>query len=92
MPACLTYLNVPFKDKNTAKALGARWDNAARQWYVPEGGDVAIFQTWLALDSTKSESVSLAPLIPESSTLLSTVTPKGIPLSQLLGGVAKAVS
>ncbi len=30
-----TYLAVPFKEKDSAKALGARWDRDAGQWYVP---------------------------------------------------------
>jgi hypothetical protein len=29
------YLDVPFCDKDTAKALGARWDPAAKRWYDP---------------------------------------------------------
>ena len=29
------YLNVPFAEKDAAKALGARWDAKARKWYVP---------------------------------------------------------
>lgn len=30
----LTYLNVPFAEKDYAKARGARWDPAKRKWYV----------------------------------------------------------
>jgi hypothetical protein len=30
------YLDVPYNDKDTAKALGARWDQAARRWYDPQ--------------------------------------------------------
>lgn len=40
-------LEVPFADKNDAKALGARWDNAARAWYVPAGVNLAPFEAWL---------------------------------------------
>ena len=29
------YLDVPFKDKANAKALGARWDSRKRLWYSP---------------------------------------------------------
>ena len=29
------YLAVPYADKDEAKALGARWDPARRQWYAP---------------------------------------------------------
>ena len=48
MPA--TYLNVPFRDKDSAKALGARWDPARRQWYVPDGRELAPFASWLPQD------------------------------------------
>ena len=29
------YLDVPYADKDAAKALGARWDPAAKRWYDP---------------------------------------------------------
>jgi len=31
------YLSVPYGDKEFAKRLGARWDGAAKSWYVPPG-------------------------------------------------------
>lgn len=42
-----TYLTVSFKDKDAAKALGARWDSVQRQWYVPEGRELTPFVQWL---------------------------------------------
>jgi exodeoxyribonuclease VII large subunit len=39
-------LNVPFKEKDQAKALGARWDSIARVWYVPEGTSHEKFFRW----------------------------------------------
>ncbi len=47
MPMSATYLQVPFRDKDSAKALGARWDPAQRQWYVPAGRELAPFAAWL---------------------------------------------
>lgn len=41
-----TYLNVPYAQKDAAKALGARWDAAAKKWYVPAGKDIAPFAQW----------------------------------------------
>ena len=35
------YLNVPFKQKEEAKALGAQWDRQKRSWYVPAATDTA---------------------------------------------------
>jgi len=29
------YLHVPFKEKEEAKALGARWDGQEKMWYAP---------------------------------------------------------
>ena len=40
------YLNCPYADKDEAKELGARWDNAKRQWFVPDGVDINLFEKW----------------------------------------------
>lgn len=42
-----TFLEVQFKDKDQAKALGARWDGTAKKWYVPAGKELAPFNAWL---------------------------------------------
>ena len=44
-------LRVPFRDKDEAKRLGARWDPASRVWYVPEELAPARFERWLPHDS-----------------------------------------
>ena len=41
-----TYLNVPFAQKDAAKALGARWDAANKKWYVPADKDIMLFGQW----------------------------------------------
>jgi len=41
-----TYLNVPFAQKDAAKALGARWDAANKKWYVPGDKDITLFAKW----------------------------------------------
>ncbi|MEE9339678.1 MAG: DUF5710 domain-containing protein [Methylococcaceae bacterium] len=40
------YLNVPYAEKDAAKALGAKWDAAKKKWYVPMGTDVSSFSKW----------------------------------------------
>ena len=41
------WLDVPFAEKDQAKALGARWSAAAKRWYSPaESSDLA---RWAAL-------------------------------------------
>ena len=89
-----TYLTVPFKDKDAAKALGARWDGVQRQWFVPEGRDLVAFTTWLptgdsfGLDSTESSCV-----VPFHSADTALAAPKkGVTLSTLLACVSQAVA
>ena len=43
-----TWLDVPYAEKDEAKALGARWDPEARRWYAPRP-DTAGLDRWLAL-------------------------------------------
>ncbi|NMM20942.1 MAG: exodeoxyribonuclease VII large subunit [Rhodoferax sp.] len=92
----ITFLTVSFKDKDAAKALGARWDNAQRQWFVPEGRELSPFSQWLpaGLDAGLSlapTSIELAPFT-NSSASLSVSGKKGVSLSQLLAGVSQAVA
>ena len=42
------YLNVPFAQKDEAKALGARWDAIKKKWFVPADKDVTLFTKWQA--------------------------------------------
>jgi hypothetical protein len=44
-----TPLNVPFTDKDRAKALGAHWQPEQKRWVVPAGRDLAPFAPWLGL-------------------------------------------
>ena len=55
----MTFLDVPFKEKDQAKQLGARWDAASRKWYVPAemSADIELFQKWLPTAVSKSSSV-----------------------------------
>jgi len=46
-----TYLNVRYSQKEVVKRLGAKWDSTTKQWYVPEGQDLALFQSWLPVPS-----------------------------------------
>ena len=87
-----TFLTVPFKDKDTAKGLGAKWDASQRQWFVPEGRELAPFAVWLPGCSTAAlhagDALSVwnepaAPAMPDK---------KGVSLSSLLGDVSQAVA
>lgn len=39
------YLDVPFSEKDEAKAVGARWDKDAKRWYVAQRTDAV--SKWL---------------------------------------------
>lgn len=39
-------LNVPYNEKDEAKALGAKWDKEKKQWYIPQV-DCTPFAKWL---------------------------------------------
>ncbi len=47
------YLNVPYKEKDEAKALGAKWDDVVQKWYVhealtyhPSADVIKLLDTW----------------------------------------------
>lgn len=44
-------LKVPYAEKDQAKALGARWNNDRKVWYVPDGQPSAPFEKWLTSPS-----------------------------------------
>lgn len=47
LAATETPLNVPFAEKDQAKALGARWIADQKRWVVPAGVELAPFSAWL---------------------------------------------
>ena len=68
-------LKVPFVEKDTAKALGARWDAAKRIWYVKDVSDLTPFSRWIpevkaATDGSssggtrKSTDIGKDPVVP----------------------------
>lgn len=69
----ITFLHVPFDQKDKAKALGARWDSAQKKWFVPAGMSVQLFSQWLNAPSVpvqapkKTLDTSLWVAVPEHS-------------------------
>jgi len=66
-----TPLNVPFKEKDEAKSHGARWNPAAKHWYIPEGVDDAPFAKWMdgapaAASQPQQAQTKTAPTQPRS--------------------------
>jgi Domain of unknown function (DUF5710) len=75
-----TYLNVPFAQKDAAKALGARWDAAIKKWYVLADKDITLFTQWQAQSGT-----------PESPSI-TTSKPRGWTASNKTGSSANNAS
>jgi ribonuclease HI len=48
-----TWLNVPFKDRDTAKTLGARWSPGNKRWYVENVENISAFMRWIPEHLTK---------------------------------------
>ncbi len=44
------YLNVPYKEKDIAKNLGAKWDPQIKKWYVENRRDYKKFTKWILGD------------------------------------------
>jgi len=79
-----TYLNVPYAEKETAKALGAKWDPVIKKWYVPADKDIIDFAAWqfepvdsnlsASASKTKSSPVSVKPDTTSGRTVRGTFT------------------
>lgn len=45
----MTFLQVPYAEKDQARELGARWNPGRKRWYVPPGLALAPFERWLPM-------------------------------------------
>ena len=43
----ITWLDVPFREKEAAKLAGARWDSVAKCWYAPAFTDRSELRRWI---------------------------------------------
>ncbi len=50
------WLDVPFADKDAAKAAGAKWDGREKRWYAPKGADLDLVRAWLPAGMRPPES------------------------------------
>jgi len=57
-----TYLNVPYAQKDAAKALGARWDAANKKWYAPADKDMTLFAQWQVQSATLQQPLTTATI------------------------------
>ncbi|MTW05874.1 zincin-like metallopeptidase domain-containing protein [Pseudoduganella ginsengisoli] len=64
-----TYIKVPFREKNEAKDLGARWDRAEQLWYIPPGKDLTAFAKW-EIVLTSSQALAQQNIEPQDAPVL----------------------
>ena len=56
-----TPLTMTYKDKDIVKALGAKFNPAEKQWYVPKGESLAPFEKWLKPQEQQAVAAMKAP-------------------------------
>lgn len=101
----MMYLEVPFKEKDLAKSLGARWDAASKKWYVPSelSEQAEQFSRWLPNENKQELPIdvqtgdlfsnAVSPSIQNLSTAALEVerAEKGVQLSAVLRNVQNAL-
>jgi hypothetical protein len=58
-------LKVPFAEKDSAKALGAKWDAAKKVWYVVDKADLSPFLKWID-EKVATPAATQAPAVKAS--------------------------
>jgi len=76
MPNQKSYLNVPYAEKDTAKALGAKWDPSQKKWYAPSTLDLDLFEKWYDKTQTLSPDKKRKPKTNNNSVPSATTTAK----------------
>lgn len=56
-----TFLAVPYKEKEQAQKLGAKWDKENKLWYAPEGTDLNQLSAWLPEKTKTPEPARTLP-------------------------------
>ena len=56
-----TFLAVPYKEKEQAKKLGAKWDKENKLWFAPEGTDLNKLSAWLPENAKVPEPARTLP-------------------------------
>ena len=71
------YLDVPYEEKNQARALGARWDGRAKSWYAPVGADMERLAQWLPKNRVlNANQKAVESVIKEENTMTNVATEK----------------
>lgn len=55
------FLAVPFREKNLARAAGAKWDAEAKLWFAPPGADMQKLKSWLPRKEALTPAATMNP-------------------------------
>ncbi|MFI3271771.1 MAG: zincin-like metallopeptidase domain-containing protein [Pseudomonadota bacterium] len=55
------YLAVSYRERNKAKAAGAKWDASAKSWYVTKDADMSKVEKWLPDNQAESQTPAMPP-------------------------------
>jgi exodeoxyribonuclease VII large subunit len=80
-------LNVPYSEKDDAKALGAWFDRDAKRWYAPPGTDLDNLKRWLPKEFWAANT----PASGENNDLVASSNEKDVSLFELLTKVKGVV-
>lgn len=50
----ITYINVPYSEKDKAKKFGAKWDSTKKSWFIPKGLSHVNFEKWIQKDADEN--------------------------------------
>lgn len=65
----MIWLNVPIKEKDEAKALGARWNWKVKKWYINDEADYNVFKRWISVNVKDSKVFNYLKQLAEISAL-----------------------
>lgn len=75
----ITWLDVPFAEKDAAKALGARWSPVNKRWFVENVPNISTFMRWIPAylkKPTKTPPKKKAPPVRDTPPFLLKMQPE----------------
>lgn len=98
----MIFLDVPFRDKEQVKSLGAKFNYVVKKWYIPDGISTDLFLKWVQGETIEqnhiitpnvtqdnNEQTSLAKFLSEVSYSISKNFPKTYKIACEIGGCKK---
>jgi len=63
----IIHLNVPYSEKDEAKALGARWNPSRKTWFIEDREDLTPFMKWIPAPLLRPHKKRLHPRFENNS-------------------------